>query len=193
MIKIRKDLNLFLMFVILTVGIEAAGFGFRWLFGALGVFLQSPMWHGWFLAVLYCVAWLYAAMAYAVSWICMYAYIYGGIIFALWAIYSVAEKRQESKRQTFETIIRFQTRKLIKTFESDRGFGKQELRGFLNAVYAAILSHVRVKDIEGWVMESFSKNAQLKSVLKRKNFSIEYPRFGEPPALLIDGDLCPTH
>lgn len=193
MIKIRKDLSLVFMFVVLTIGIEVAGFGFRWLFGALGAFLHTPMWHGWLLAVLYCIVWMYAAIAYAVSWLCTYVFIYGGVIFALFLLYPVVEERRQSKKQTFETIIHYQARKLIRTFESGRGFGKQELHGFLNAVHAAILSKVPINNIESWVTECFSKQPQLNSMLKQKNFSIEYIRFGELPNFLIDGTPCPTH
>jgi len=193
MIEVRKDISLFWQFVLLAIVAELFGFGCRWLFGVLGSFLSSPMWHGWLGILLYCVVWIYAAIAWVVCWICSYACIYGGVLIALLPVLQGASERRRSKKETFKVIVQFQTRKLIRTFEGSRGFGTQELKGFLNAIHAANLANVRNKDIESWVTECFAKNPQLMTMFGLANLSIEYGRTGRLPKFLINQVPCPTH
>lgn len=193
MITVRKDISLFWQFVLLATVAEFLGFGCQWLFGVLGSFLSSPMWHGWLGAVLYCIIWIYAAIAFVICWVCMYAYIYGGWLIALLAVLLGADKRRRSRKQTFKVIVQFQARKLMRTFDGDRGFGAQELKGFLNAIHAANLANVRNEDIEGWVTECFAKNSQLTPMLKQNKVSIEYGKTGNLPEFLINQVSCSTH
>lgn len=193
MIKVRKDYSLFWQFILLATIIELVGFVCRWLFGIMGWFLSSSMWHGWLGASLYCIVWIYAAIVWVVCWVCQYAYIYGAVYLAFFAVLYNASERTRSMKQTFKIIVQYQARKLLKTYEVDRGLGNRELHGFLNVIHAANIVRIRNRDIEDWVGECFAKNSELKRIMKESTLSIKYRKTGKLPDLLVNEVPFLTH
>ena len=100
MIRLWKGLNSFWQFALMLILVELLGFGFRWLYGVTGAFLHTPMWHGWFFAILYCIVWACAAIAFPLSWFFMYEYIFGGVFIALSIVYLTVKDQRRSEEQT---------------------------------------------------------------------------------------------
>jgi hypothetical protein len=193
MITVRKEESLFWKFVSLAVFAELFGFACQWFFGVTGSFLVSPMWHGWFGAILYGLIWIYAAIVWVVCLICSYVCIYGGWLISLLVVLIDAGERRRSKNETFRIYVQFQARKLLGTYEDDRGFGSKELSGFLNSIHATILAHVRTERIEFWVNDSFSKNTQVMKLMRESYLVIKYGKGGNLPELLMNNAPFPTH
>lgn len=192
MVTVKKEVSLFWHFVLLVVLIELCGFLAQWLFGVLGDFLKSPMWHGVIGSVVYIILWIYAALFWLVCFLCQYVYIYGGVVMATFGVVETAKIRSGAKNEAIEPIIKFQARKLLKTYDNDKkSFGKNELRAFLNAVHLANLAKVSNKLMEYWISKCFSKNPDLGSLLSK--ISIEYIGDRKIPDLLLDKMMFSVH